>query len=143
MSEEAETIIRVFEGLRLKAYDDGTGTLTIGVGHTGIDVKPGMEISIQRAEELLKADIARAKALITQYIEVPLNDNQMAALISLVFNCGAAPLKGTLGHLLNAKDYDTAALQFARWTHAGGRVLNGLVRRRAAEKKLFLTPTGE
>lgn len=141
---DTATFIKVWEGCKLKTYTDSAGIHTIGFGHIGVDVKPDMQISIQRADALLEEDIGKAKSLITQYITVPLNQNQMSAVISLVFNCGVAPLKGSLGHLLNAGDYDTAALQFERWTHAGGKVLGGLVRRRAAEKKLFLTqPTGD
>lgn len=137
---DCATFIRIFEGLRLKAYDDGTGKLTIGIGHTGPDVTADMEISLDRADELLDQDIAKAQSLIKQYIKVPLNDNQLTALTSLVFNLGSAPLEGTLGHLLNNGDYANAALQFGRWIHAGQHILTGLVKRRDAEKKLFLTP---
>lgn len=143
MTEQAETIIKIFEGLRLKAYQDSVGVWTIGHGHTGIDVYPDMEITLDQAETMLQADIAKADALIAQYITVPLNDNQFSALESLVFNEGVKPLTGTLGHLLNAGDYTSAALQFMRWVYAGNQILPGLSKRRAAEQKLFNTPTGE
>lgn len=137
---DAATFIKTWEGLRLKAYQDSVGVWTVGYGHTGIDVTPDMVITHEQADTMLDNDIARARALIVQYIQVALTENQMIALLSLVFNCGVAPLTGTLGHLLNAGDYSTAALQFSRWCHAGGKVLAGLERRRSAEQKLFNTP---
>lgn len=140
MTEQAETLIKTFEGLRLNAYRDSVGVLSIGYGHTGVDVVPGMKITVDQAEAMLNEDIANAVALITQYITVSLNQNQLDSLTSLVFNLGVAPLKGTLGSLLNKGFFEAAALQFPRWCHAGGQVLQGLVTRRAAEQKLFQTP---
>lgn len=145
MSEQLETLIKTFEGLSLKVYVDAVGVNTAGYGHV-CDLPIGQPISIQQAEEWLLADIQKAQYLIPQYITVPLNQNQLDALTSLVFNEGVPPLEGTLGHLLNISDYISAALQFSRWIYAGKppRVLPGLVRRRAAEQKLFnTTPTGE
>lgn len=143
MSEQSEVLIKTFEGLRLEAYQDIGGVWTIGYGCTGIGIGLGTIWTIEQAEACLQERIANAVALITQYITVSLNDNQVDALTSLVFNEGVKPLIGTLGHLINENDFSTAALQFPRWVYAGGQVLPGLVRRRAAEQKLFLTPIGE
>lgn len=145
MSEQAEELIKGFEGLRLKAYQDTGGVWTVGWGHTGADVTPGLQISIDRAEQLLRQDIAtKAVAPIFYHITVPLNDNQMDALTSLVFNEGSKPLCMTLGAKLNAQDYAGAANEFDKWVYGhtinGMEILPGLVKRRAAEKKVFLTP---
>lgn len=136
---DLRTLIRVFEGLKLKTYIDPVGIRTIGFGHTGKDVLPDMVITIAEADELLEQDIRRAQGLIKKYIKVPLNKYQLDALTSMVFNLGSAPLKGTLGRFLNAGNYNQAADELDRWVHAGGIVLKGLVLRRAAEKKMFLT----
>ena len=140
---DAAALIKQFEGCRLKSYQDSVGVWTCGYGHTGSDVKPGMQISLNQADDWLYDDIKIAQGRIIQYITTPINDNQLAALTSLVFNLGTAPLKGTLGHMLNQGDYAGAASQFSLWVHAGGKILQGLVTRRAAEKKLFLTPSPE
>ncbi len=144
MTEEAETIIRVFEGLRLKAYQDSVGVWTIGYGHTGKDVTPGMQISIERAEQLLKADLAVIEEELQELVKVPLNPNQLAALESFIYNLGIGAFsKSTLFALLNQGDYGGCAGQFHKWIYAGKNILQGLVNRRAAEVKLFLTPIGD
>lgn len=138
-------MIKQFEGLRLKAYQDTGGVWTIGYGHVGADVASDLEITLQQAEQLLQQDIAaKAVAPILYHITVPLNDNQMDALTSLVFNEGAKPLCMTLGAKLNSGAFDDAANEFDKWVYGrtinGMEVLPGLVTRRAAEKKVFLTP---
>ncbi len=131
-------LIKEFEGLRLKAYRDPVGVLTIGYGHTGSDVKPGMVISQQRAEQLLKNDTGWAQKAVRESVKVPLTQGQFDALTSFTFNLGAGALRSsTLVKKLNTGDYAGAQKEFGRWVHAGGQVLAGLVRRRAAEAKLF------
>jgi lysozyme len=133
-------LIESFEGLRLTAYDDGTGVLTIGFGHTG-GVTPGETITQEQAEEFLKSDVAGAETSVENLVEVDLTPNQFAALVSFTFNLGGGALAGsTLLALVNSKEFDAAAQQFGRWVYADGQELEGLVRRRAAEAKLFLTP---
>jgi lysozyme len=134
-------LISRFEGLRLTAYDDGFGTWTIGYGHTGPDVHPGLTITRARALELLARDVRGAEACISGLVKVPLNQCQFDALTSLVFNSGSAPLHGTLGQKLNAGDYAGAAQEFLRWNkarvHGKLEVSLGLVRRRQAEMAMF------
>ena len=133
-------LIESFEGLRLTAYEDGTGVLTIGFGHTG-GVTPGETITQEQAEEFLKSDVAGAETSVENLVEVDLTPNQFAALVSFTFNLGGGALAGsTLLALVNSKEFDAAAQQFGRWVYADGQELEGLVRRRAAEAKLFLTP---
>lgn len=143
VGKEGLELIKSFEGCRLEAYPDpGTkgAPWTIGWGHTG-GVTPGMRITQQEADDLLAEDVGKAAEVVARWVTVPLNQNQFDALTSFVYNCGAGNFQqSTLLRLLNEGNFGGAADQFPRWTHGGkGEVLPGLVRRRAAERSLFLT----
>jgi len=132
------------EGLRLVAYLCPADKWTIGYGHTGRDVKPGLRITEQRAVELLEADLASAATTVRRLVRVPLSAPQEAALIDFVFNLGEGNLAtSTLLRKLNAGDYASVPAQLRRWTK--GRVkgvlkdLQGLIDRREAEVKLWKT----
>lgn len=113
---------------------------TIGYGHIQT-TKPGQEITQQEAERLLEVDLLVKEKEITPLIRVAVTENEWAALVSFAFNLGAGNLKkSTLLSRLNTGDKAAAAEEFLRWTKAGGKVLNGLVYRRQAERALFLTP---
>ena len=136
-------LIKEFEGCRLTAYKCPAGVWTIGFGHTGsVDGKAitsGMTITAAKATELLKGDLAKFEAAVNAYVTAPITQNMFDALASFTYNVGAGALKGsTLLRKLNAKDYNGAADEFLRWNKAGGKVLNGLVRRRGRERSLFL-----
>lgn len=133
-------LIKSFEGFSADPYQDSAGVWTIGYGHTSGVNKSAPRITERQAEEFLDIDIKRAEFDIERYISFDLNQNQYDALASLVFNVGAAPLLGTLGRLLNAGDVAGAAEQFGRWIYADHKPLKGLIRRREAEKALFLQP---
>ncbi|NHR05165.1 lysozyme [Chromobacterium haemolyticum] len=134
-------LIQQFEGLRLKAYQDAVGVWTIGYGHTGPDVTPGLVISQAQADGLLARDLNRFETGVSRLALVPLNQNQFDALVSFSYNLGLGSLQNsTLLRLLNQRDYAGAAAQFPRWNKAGGKVLPALTRRRAAEQALFLQP---
>lgn len=138
-SAQGMELIKSFEGLRLTAYLDAAGVLTIGYGHTGPDVAAGATITAARAEELLRADLAGAEAAVTSAVQVPVTQGQFDALVSLVYNIGAGAFAAsTLLRKLNSGDYAGAAQEFDRWIYAGGIVLGGLVSRRNAEQQLFL-----
>ncbi|MEA5463045.1 lysozyme [Leptothoe sp. PORK10 BA2] len=131
-------LIKSFEGLRLKAYQDAVGVWTIGYGTTR-GVKPGQEITEAQAEALIKNDLARFEQDVNQAVRVPINDNQFAALVSFTYNVGSGAMRSsTLLRKLNNRDITGAADEFPRWNRAGGRVLAGLTRRRNAERALFL-----
>lgn len=141
-------LIKEFEGCKLTAYKCPAGVWTIGYGHTGsVDGKAitsGMTITAAKATELLKADLSKFEAAVNSYVTAPITQNMFDALVSFTFNCGAGALKGsTLLKKLNAKDYDGAAAEFPKWNKAGGKVLNGLVRRREAERCLFMLGVSE
>ena len=137
-SQRGLSLIKSFEGLRLQAYQDSIGVWTIGYGATR-GVKAGMKISKEQAERMLLNDVQRFESEIERLVTAKLNQNQWDALISFTYNLGAANLESsTLRRLLNAGNYVAAAEQFPRWNKAGGQVLAGLTRRRAAERDLFM-----
>ena len=137
-SSKGLELIKQFEGCKLKAYLCPAGVWTIGYGHTAT-AKQGMTITQAKAVELLKSDLARFEASVNAYVKVPINQNQFDALVSFSFNVGSGALKSsTLLRKLNARDYNGAAEEFKRWNKAGGKVLAGLVKRREAERALFL-----
>ena len=137
-------LIKQFEGLRLTAYQDMVGVWTIGYGHTGPDVKPGLTITQQQAEQLLINDLVQFERRVNDLVTVQINQNQFDALVSFAYNLGVGALqKSTLLRLLNAGSYKPAADEFPRWNRAGGNVVAGLTRRRYAERQIFLSPTME
>lgn len=136
-------LIKEFEGLKLKAYPDpatGGDPWTIGYGHTGPEVKPGLLITMDKAEEYLSQDLSRFEKAVAKLAHKA-TDNQFAALVSLAYNVGEGNLaKSTLLRRHNAGDYASAKSEFARWNRAAGKVMNGLTRRRAAEAALYAKP---
>lgn len=139
-SKKGINLIKQFEGCRLTAYKCPSGVYTIGYGHTK-GVTKGQKISQERANSLLGQDIKEYENAVNRLVSAPLNQNQFDALVSFCFNCGVGAFKtSTLRKKLNAKDYKGAANEFPRWNKGGGKVLKGLVKRRAAEQKLFNTP---
>lgn len=142
VNEAAMNIIRESESLQLKAYVCPAGRLTIGYGHTGVDVRKGMVVTKDQAEALLASDVSKAADTVERLTKgVPVNGNEFGAMVSLCFNIGGTAFAGsTLLKDVNCGRYEQAADQFTRWTHSGGVVLPGLVRRRSLERALFLTP---
>lgn len=139
ISDAGMALVQQFEGLRLTAYRDVVGILTVGYGHTGKDVKPGEEISQTQARALLISDLQAAVAVVNHVVKVPLTQNQFDALVDFAYNAGIGALtRSTLLLKLNAGDYAGAAALFAEWDHAAGKVVPGLLRRREAEAALFL-----
>lgn len=130
-------LVREHEGLRLEAYQDTSGIWTIGYGHTE-EVRPGDCISRERAEQFLKADLAKAERAVARLVKVPLTDNQFSALVSFVFNAGeGAFAKSTLLRKLNEGGHGLVPACLKAWIFDNGRVLPGLVKRRAAEAALW------
>lgn len=131
-------LIKRFEGLKLTAYKCAAGVLTIGYGHTGSDVKPGMSITRERAEQLLVSDLERFEKGVDA-LNMKVNQNQFDALVSFSFNLGVAALSGsTLVKKARVNPNDPAIrTEFAKWVNAGGKRLDGLVRRRTDEASLY------
>ena len=143
ISEEGKQLIRDFEGLRLSAYRDAVGVLTIGYGHTR-GVKQGMVITKAQAEQFLADDLAPIEHHLTADLgEDGVLQCQFDALCSFCFNLGiGAYMRSTLRKYVKAGRDADADREFAKWVHAGGRVLPGLVRRRRAEAELYAQAGG-
>lgn len=137
-------IIKSAESLRLNAYLCPASVWTIGYGHTS-GVKRGDVIGAQAAEAFLRQDLATAEAAVNQLVLVHLTSNQFSALVSFVFNVGAANFaKSSLLRKLNAGDRTAVPRELAKWVYdrdAKGKLvkLPGLVTRRARESALWLT----
>ncbi|MBY6217092.1 lysozyme [Qipengyuania aquimaris] len=147
VSEAGLQLIKRFQGcarLRpdgmVEAYPDpGTGGApwTIGWGATGADVTPDTVWTPEQCDARLLHDVARHAAEVREAIgKAPTTAGQFAALVSFHFNTGAIA-RATLTRKHVAGDHEGAAREFAKWKHAGGRVLKGLVRRRSAEVALY------
>lgn len=137
-------LIKSFEGCKLKAYPDpatGGKPWTIGYGHTGSEVSQGLIWTQGQADNQLESDLHAICDRIHPFITVDLNDNQFSSLVSLAYNIGVGHFKSsTLLKLLNATHLDEASNEFSKWGNAGGHPMTGLMTRRLAEQKLFLTP---
>lgn len=161
--------IRRWEGCKACAYHDAAGHLTIGVGHmltrsermsgtlyiankpvpwvpwVRSSKLPGLRarrpgLSEQQIDDLLIQDLVPVAATLGARVHVPLNQYEYDALCSFVFNTGREAFRrSTLLRRLNRGDYPAVPGELARWVHAGGKVLRGLKRRRAAEAALFMT----
>lgn len=145
INREGLEIIKRSEGLQLHAYFCPAGKITIGYGHTGNDVMPGMVITEAEADALLVRDLEffeeRVDHALAPQARERTTGNQFSAMVSFAFNVGPAAFKdSSLLRKHNAGEAQAAADQFLRWNKAGGRVLEGLTARRKAERSLYLTP---
>ena len=140
-SEAGIGLIKKFEGLRLKAYKPVATEkyYTIGYGHYGADVEKGMTITEERAEELLKEDIRSIEVYIND-MRINFLQEQFDALVSWIYNLGTGNFRSSTmyRYILYEKDDLDITDQMVKWTHAGGKVLPGLVRRRVDEANMFL-----
>ena len=135
---EGLALIKKFEGCELEAYQCSAGVWTIGYGHTK-GVEAGDEISKEQAEEMLVEELHEYESYVNDFVTAPLSQNQYDAMVSWVYNLGPANLKAsTMLKVLNAGEYEEVPAQMKRWNKAGGKVLEGLIRRREAESLLFL-----
>lgn len=139
-------LIKRWEGCKLQAYQCSAGVWTIGYGTTAatdLGIKPakGMTIAQDRAEDLLRQGVEKFAATVDAMITAKVNANEFGACVSLAYNIGPnAFAKSTVLRELNAGHKDKAAAAFRMWNKVGGEVIQGLVNRREAEIKLFLTP---
>ena len=137
ISKEGLSLIKKFEGCELEAYKCPAGVWTIGYGHTK-DVKEGDKINKEEADYLLQEEMIEYESYINDFVEVPLNQNQFDALCSWVYNLGPTNLKNsTMLRVLNEEKYADVPQEIKRWNKAGGEVLDGLIKRREAEAKMF------
>lgn len=136
-------LIKQFEGLFLKPYKavPTEQYLTIGYGHYGKDVTADMRLTKVEAEELLKKDLVKYEGFVNDFVKVAINQNMFDSLVSFTYNVGGGALqKSTLLEKINEKDFVGASKEFLKWNKSGGKVYQGLVKRRASECALFLKP---
>ena len=139
INDRGLAIIKAFEGCRLDAYQDVVGIWTIGFGSTE-GVTPGMHISPEEAEQRLLSHLRVLMGEITDIVPDDTTENQFSALVCLAYNIGIGNLRSsTLIRKLRSGDTQGAADEFLRWDKAGGKVVTGLLRRREAERELFLS----
>lgn len=137
-SKQGLELTEQFEHCRLTSYQDVKGVWTIGWGHTGPEVRPGLNVTQQQADEWLQDDINWANNVVNSLVHASLTQGEHDALVDFVYNVGSGNFAhSTLLKLLNSGQMDLAAAEFEKWDLAGGKVVAGLLRRREAEKQMF------
>lgn len=145
VSEQCIKMIKHHEGVRTKPYQDPIGLWTVGVGHLIEDGKKlpkewNRELTDEEVDALLYKDLERFEIGVKRLTKVALSQSQFDALVSFSFNVGLGNLQSsTLRSKLNREDYEGASNEFPKWRRAGGKILPGLVKRRADERALFLS----
>jgi len=139
ISNNGLRLIRAFESFSPIPYVCPAGYKTLGYGHV---VKPtevfDLPLSPESGKIILLKDVGVSERAISRLIRVPLSQNQWDALTSWTFNLGSGALQSsTLRSVINRQEYDEAPDQIRRWIYAGGRRLNGLIKRREIEARLF------
>lgn len=139
-SADGRAFIEAFEGKFLHTYDDGTGVLTIGYGHTSLagppPVRRGDIITPEQCDAILAADLSAVEANVLRCIKIALTQSQFDALVSFDFNTGSLK-KGSIDDKINDGRNSDAMKVLLQYDHAGGKQMAGLTRRRKAEKLLF------
>lgn len=127
--------IKGFEGFRAEAYKCPAGVWTIGYGHTG-GVKKGQRVSPARAEELLLADLRSAEESVSR-LGVASTQGQFDALVDITYNCGDMSKSTLVRKIREGAGKDEITKEFMRWVHSDGKVLPGLMKRRAWDAERF------
>ena len=137
ISENGLELIKKFEGCETTAYQDSVGVWTIGFGHTK-GVEEGQTCSIEDAESMLADEMDEYEGYINNMVKVELQQHEFDALVAWVYNLGPTNLgESTMLKVLNEGQFDRVPDEMNRWTRAGGKILEGLVRRRQAESLMF------
>lgn len=147
LSQTGIDLIKKFEGFGANAYPDpatGSEPWTIGYGTTvypsGVKVKKGDKITPNHAEYCLRKDVAKFESGVSALLTAPTTQGQFDAMVSLAYNIGLGNFgKSTLLKKHNARCYTCAADQFRVWNRANGKVMNGLTKRRAAEREVYMS----
>jgi lysozyme len=153
IGKQGKALIEASEGRKYKAYPDpktGGAPWTIGIGHAGPEVVPGLVWTDAQIDAAFAKDIAKFENIVNDCVHVQLTQGQFDAMVSIIYNVGAggrlkdgivflkSGAPSTLLRKLNAKDYPGAADEFPKWCSPGSEVEHGLTIRREAERKLFL-----
>ena len=139
ISDKGLALTKGFESCRLTSYQDVRGIWTIGFGHTGTGIGPGITWTQEQADAWLKQDMGHACDFVNGHVTVVLSQDQFDSLCDLVYNIGSGNFEeSTLLRKLNDGDVFGAAEEFQKWDMAGGQHIPGLLRRRIAERDLFI-----
>jgi lysozyme len=146
ITDQGLSLIRRLEGFRAGAYKDAAGMWTIGYGHTSAagspQVRPGMKISRKEADHILARDVAMFAQGVQSLVSIPLTDGQFSALVSFSYNVGLENFrKSSVLRAVNGGKFAAVPRRLSLWVKSGGRVLPGLVNRRAAEAAMFIEAT--
>ena len=148
ISRQGLRFLASWEGLRTVPYNDSANNATVGIGHllhygpvTPGDRRRWRGLTVRGAYRLLARDMRSYEHDVRAAIHRSMNQAQFDAFVDLVYNCGPAPLYGSVGRLFNEGRYGEAADAMLAWSHAGGQFSPGLYRRRVAERELFLRHT--
>ena len=144
ITQQGVALIRRFEGFRALAYRDAAGVWTIGFGHTSAagapHVRPDMKISRKEGLQILARDVEAFARGVERLLEVELTDCQFSALVSFAYNVGLENFrKSSVLRAVNQGDFAAVPRRLSLWVKCRGRVLPGLVNRRAAEAAMFLS----
>lgn len=138
-------LIKKYEGLRLEAYLCPSSIPTIGYGNTfwenGSKVVLGEKISIERADSLLNQTVSKFEQQVKNLVKSAINENQLGALTSFAYNVGVGSFsRSTLLRKVNINPNDVSIrVEFMKWNKGGGKVLNGLTKRRKDEADLYFS----
>lgn len=134
-------LIKRFEGLSLRTYKCPAGIWTQGFGHTGPDVEPGEQINEREAEQLLIGDLLKFEHGVEAALgETPTSENEFSAMVALAFNIGLGNFrKSSVLKFHKQGKKILAANAFLLWIKANGKPLTGLIRRRNAERALYVS----
>lgn len=140
-SQKGINLITEFEGCRTTAYRDIGGVLTIGYGHTGPEVKQGMVWTKEHCIQQLRADLGSRETILSHILDgIATTQSQFDALISLGYNIGMGALHSSDAFKYHCRgQYERAGNAFLNWSHVDGRVVEGLMRRRKAERALYVS----
>lgn len=140
-SADGRLFIEAFEGKFLHTYDDGTGVLTIGYGHTTAAGHPavfrGQTITDAECDAILANDLSNVEVNVSRAIKGKMTQAQFDALVSFDFNTGSL-VKSSIDDKINAGNPDAAMATLLQYDHAGGKQMAGLTRRRKAERLMYL-----
>jgi lysozyme len=145
INNEGLELIEVFEGFSSKPYKDVAGIWTVGFGSIrGLDNKrvtsKHRRITKKEAVKLMERDLRTTESKIASLVKVPVTENQFAALCSFIYNVGSGAFQRSTARMkLNRGNYEGCADEFLRWKYAGKKAIPGLLRRRKAERELFLS----
>jgi lysozyme len=142
MTDDGLALIKRWEGFRADAYRDAVGIWTIGYGHTSMAGEPqvnaGLHITPEEGEAILRRDVEQFARGVRDAVTVEISDTQFSALVSFAYNVGLGNFRGSsVLAAVNRKDFAAVPRRLQLWSKAGGRVLPGLVKRRADEAALF------